>query len=281
MTTGIFAGILKLATGAKLVVEIVTSPSLVYLTERPKISWRDRIRHFYSDVCLHISMALADRAHLLFPGQLSSYRLLRGGKNSIFHDFVPVSAIEKRVPSVVAPYLLLVGAPWYLKGVDLLIHAFRGLTTEFPEVQLKILGYYPDAGPLHEMLRDLPQVEIVKAKPHAETLQVISGALALVLPSRCEGLPRVLIEGMAAGLPLVGSDVAGIPYLIHDGENGYVVPAGDINALQERLRTLLGNPDLRRRMGEMSYDRSKKEFSEKVYVQRFAQMVNETVGQTG
>ena len=68
---------------------------------------------------------------------------------------------------------------------------------------------------------------MLKARPLPEALAVIRNATILVLPSRCEGLGRVLIEGMAAGIPLIGSDVGGIPFMIRDGENGLVFPGGD------------------------------------------------------
>ena len=73
MTTGLCAGLLKLLTGGKLIIEIATSPNLVYLTERPHPTWKERLMHLYSDACLHLSMLMADRSHFLFPQQLSMY----------------------------------------------------------------------------------------------------------------------------------------------------------------------------------------------------------------
>src|SRR5262249_44692069 len=54
MTTAVFAGILKLLTGTRLIIEIATSPETVYLAESPKPGWRKRLMHLYSDVCLHL-----------------------------------------------------------------------------------------------------------------------------------------------------------------------------------------------------------------------------------
>lgn len=283
MTTALIAGILKLLTGTKLIVEIVTSPHLIYLTSQPRPGIRDRLRHLYSDACLYLSALFADRMHLLFPGQLAGYPLLRGLRQSVFHDFVPVSIIDRH-PSDEnpAPYVLLVGAPWYLKGADLLVEAFTRLAPDFPRVKLKILGHSPDAAELRALSAQTPQIEILKATFHPATLKIISEALILVLPSRCEGLPRVLIEGMAAGLPLIGSAVGGIPTLIHDGENGFVISGSDksssgVGLLETRLRELLADPELRRRMGDQGYRRAHSELTEAVYVQRFAEMVEAAV----
>ena len=97
--------------------------------------------------------------------------------------------------------MLLVGTPWYLKGADLLVEAFHRLAPDFPDVKLKILGYFPDGDKLFELIGGSPQIEVLKARPLPEALAVIRNAAILVLPSRCEGIGRVLIEGMAAGIP--------------------------------------------------------------------------------
>ncbi len=277
MTTAVCAGLLKLLTGTRLIVEIATSPNLVYLTERPHPTWKERLMHLYSDACLHLSMLMADRSHFLYPQQLSMYPMLRNVKNSVFHEFVPTSIIEKRREEASQMYVLLVGAPWYLKGADLLVEAFLRLAKDFPNVKLKLLGYFPDGDKLHELIGGSPQIEVLKAKPYQEALRVISDAAILVLPSRCEGMGRVLVEGMAAGVPLIGSDVGGIPFMIRDGENGLVFPAGDSGALETRLRELLPDGDERRRMGENGYKRAHAELSEEAYVEHFTRMVEATV----
>ena len=278
MTTGIIAGLLKLLTRGKLIIEIATSPQFVYLTDRPRPSWRDRLMHLYSDVCLHLSMLLSNRAHFLYPGQLATYPLLRTMPNSVFHEFVPVSRIDRNSGAAAAePFILMVGAPWYLKGADLLIEAFKRISPDFPSMTLKILGYYPDRAEMDALIGDAPRIEILTARPNPETLQIISQAAILVLPSRCEGMGRVLIEGMAAGIPLVGSDIGGIPFMIREGENGFLFSGGDSSALEQRLRELLADPDLRRRMADNGYQRAHTQLNEKVYVEQFAKMVGATV----
>jgi phosphatidylinositol alpha-1,6-mannosyltransferase len=82
---------------------------------------------------------------------------------------------------------------------------------------------------------------------------------------------------MAAGVPVVGSDAAGIPDLIHQGENGFIVPGGNVRELEERLRQLLADPELRRRMGANGYEFAHSQLSEQVYVERFTAMVADAV----
>jgi len=75
------------------------------------------------------------------------------------------------------------------------------------------------------------------------------------LPSLYEGLPYVLLESMAAGLPVVSTRVGGVSLLVDDGVNGFTVPVNDTEAFGVALRRLLENPDLRHRMGAASRDR--------------------------
>ena len=278
MTTGVMGVALKLLTGARLVVEVVTSPQLNYIAERERPGVRARIMKAYSDLCLHVSMFVADRAHFLYPDQTSKYALLRNVPNSVFHDFVPVSVI-RRNPNREAQerFVLMVGAPWYLKGADLLARAFAELAGEFPEVKLKLLGYYPDLDELKAVAGDCPRIEFLRARPNPEALKIVEGATAMVLPSRSEGLSRALIEGMAAGLPVIGSDIGGTPHLVRDGENGFLFSAGDSAALARRLRQLLADAELRRRMGEAGFARAHSELDEKTYVREFARMVEDAV----
>jgi len=282
MTNALVAGVLKWLTGSRLIVEIATSPDLVYITERAHPGLRERGMKLYSDICLHLSMLVADRAHLLYPKQLHSYPLLRNLPGSVFHEFVPVSLIDRKKDwEDQERYILLVGAPWYLKGADVLVEAFLALATEFPDVRLKILGYYPDRVELDALTGGSPQIEILKARPNVEALEIIKRATILVQPSRCEGLGRTLLEAMSSAVPVVGSDVGGIPMLVHDGENGFLFPVGDSRALEVRLRQLLGDGELRRRMGESGYARAHGELNEDTYVAEFARMVADAVGKKG
>jgi glycosyltransferase involved in cell wall biosynthesis len=278
------AALVKLLTRGKLVIEEATTPRLIGLTNRPKPSLVDRLRKLYSDVCLHLSVGLADRVHLLYPTQLSGYPLLKDVKTSVFNEFFLMSMIQAH-DSVAnrsgnqERYVLLVGSPWYLMGVDRIVTAFKRLAPDFPDVKLKLVGWYLDQErkDLEALRGGVEQIELVRATPNPITLQTISRCLILVHPSRCEGGPRVVMEGLSAGVPVVGSDVAGIPYLIRDGENGFVVPGDDIAELERRLRQLLGDPELRRRLGANGYAFAHAELNEQVYVEQFTEMIRATV----
>jgi glycosyltransferase involved in cell wall biosynthesis len=229
-----------------------------------------------SDFFLHVSVLASDRVHLLYKTQLDHYRRLRRVPASVFHDFVPMSRIPAP-PEEPGRVVLLVGAPWYLKGADVLIQAFKRVMDEFPDVTLKIQGYNPDSAELEALAAGCPRIEIVKAVPNPETLARISRALVLVLPSRCEGMGRVLLEAMGAGVPVIGSDAGGIPYYIRHGENGFIFPSGNADELAMRLGELLGSAELRKKLGSQGYEMAHTLFSERVYVDEFTRMVEAAV----
>ena len=80
--------------------------------------------------------------------------------------------------------------------------------------------------------------------------QLLAGAQVSILATNWEGFPLSILESMRAGLPVIASSVGGIDEAVRDGETGYLVPRGDVDALRDRIGRLLAAPELRVRMGE-------------------------------
>lgn len=80
-------------------------------------------------------------------------------------------------------------------------------------------------------------------------------------PSLDEGLPIATLEAMAEGLPVVATSVGGLPELVEEGQNGYLVPPSDVTALTGRLRILMLDPRHRREMGAQGWERARKHFA--------------------
>jgi len=97
---------------------------------------------------------------------------------------------------------------------------------------------------------------------------LLSAADVLALSSRWEGLPNAVLEAMAAGLPVVATNVGGTPELVVEGETGYLVPPADPGAMAERLSRLLDDAGLRRRMGAAARARVAAEFTVERFVAR-------------
>lgn len=91
--------------------------------------------------------------------------------------------------------------------------------------------------------------------------EFISKSMINCLPSYNEGLPMTILETMAAGIPNVSTNIASIPEVLHDGENGFMITPGDVDALVDRLRSLILDDELRLRFSKSSYELVTNNFS--------------------
>lgn len=281
--TGLTAAILARLLRTKLIVELPNNPEDAYRFSQfghsykysSKPSFRTRLAKMTADPLLALIVLSADRVQLLYPKQLRAYPRLQKVPASVVPTFTPVSKVP--VSSGEDGSVLLVGAPWYIKGVDVLIRAWRKIEADFPDNKLKLLGAYLEEDLMRRMIGDSRQIEILKPLPNPETLQVIARCSIFVLASRTEGVPRAFIEAMAAGKPVVGSRVAGIPYIIRNGVNGLVFESEDADELAEELRVLLEWPELRARMGERSLRFARTQLDEKSWSRRMQEMFELTV----
>lgn len=131
------------------------------------------------------------------------------------------------------------------KGVHLLYQAWRSLGST-ADAELWLIGRMQLPGTIR---RDLPgRVRIQDSIPHAELLDVYRRASVFVLPSLADGFGMVLSEAMSRGLVVITTDNTGGPDIIEDGRTGFIVPAGDGDALLGRMRWCIDN---RHRLAEI------------------------------
>lgn len=144
------------------------------------------------------------------------------------------------------PLILYVGRLTSEKGVDVLLRAFSRVTTP---ALLEIVGAGSERSRLEELVRDLGISEGVRfAGGIADRTELVAKyryATLFVLPSRSEGLGCVLLEAMSAGTPIVATNVGGIPELVRDGWNGFLVPPEDPSAMAGAIDRMLADGDLR------------------------------------
>ena len=154
--------------------------------------------------------------------------------------------------------LISVGRLVEIKGYPLLLKAVAGLLREGRNVRLTLVGDGPDRGSLEEQARKLgiaDRVLFVGWKSQAELGELYRGSDVGVLSSFAEGVPVVLMEAMATGVPCVAPRINGIPELIRDGTDGLLFTASNVSELTAAVGKLIDNPDLRRRMGLSSRER--------------------------
>ena len=108
--------------------------------------------------------------------------------------------------------------------------------------------------------------------------RILSQAQLSLLTTNWEGFPLSILESMRAGLPVVASAVGGIDESVRDGENGYLVPRGDVGQLRDRIDRLLTAPELRIRMGMQGRKRFEQEFTLDHTVSRTLAVYRDVVG---
>jgi glycosyltransferase involved in cell wall biosynthesis len=160
--------------------------------------------------------------------------------------------------------LLYVGRLAPEKGLYDLLPAFRQLLDHHEQkLRLRLVGWGAagEEGRLRLEAERLGLTSLVSFQglvPHGpELFSYYRRAEIFVLPSRAEGTPRVLVEAMAHGLPIVATDVGGIPSMVRSGENALLVPPGRPAALVEALDRLLRDPFLVARMSDANVKRAR------------------------
>ncbi len=213
-------------------------------------------------------VAVSDYSRRLLAGKFPRARIVR------VYNGMSLAGFPARAP-VSPPLLVSVGRLVEKKGFGILVEVCRLLRAEGVPVRCKIIG----DGPLEAELRAQIDaaglgsvVELAGAQAQPEIRTALAGASAFVLPcveERSGGmdiLPTVIMEAMAARLPVVSTTLAGIPEMVIDGQTGLLVTPGDPAAAAAAVRSLLDNPDKARAMGEAGFRHAVSVFSEDVTI---------------
>jgi colanic acid/amylovoran biosynthesis glycosyltransferase len=202
---------------------------------------------------------------------------------------VDVSAFSRSGPVRTGPPCVLTVARLIeKKGMDTLIRALALLRPEFPALRLDVVG----DGPLRSELERLAGAEGVAeavrfhgAQTGIRVAEFMRDADCFVLASVTgadgdeEGTPTVLMEASSMGLSVVSTWHSGIPEVVLDGETGLLVPPGDVEALADRIRRLLRDPELRRRLGDRGQAHIVEHFDMPVLARRLEAIYREIKGQ--
>ena len=157
-----------------------------------------------------------------------------------------------------APYVMYAGDPGEHKGVTVLLEAWAKFK---PAAALLLATTRPYPG-------DLPAGVTCLQLSREQVMTAWRGASVAVVPSKWpDPFPTAALEAMACGLPLVASRTGGLVDMVRDGEDGFLVPPAQVDALGGRLVELLANPAKARTMGEAAKERAA-EFSARVVVGR-------------
>ncbi len=166
------------------------------------------------------------------------------------HFFSP--AIDRASPTAHPATILSVGTLLAGKGQELLLRAISRLQPSHPELRCRMIGEGAHRERFAALARDLriaERVEFLGRRSRSEVAAAMRECTLFALPSGNEGLGCVYLEAMACGKPAIGCRGQGIDEIIRHGENGWLIPVDDLDALTQGLRSLLDDERLRTGIG--------------------------------
>jgi glycosyltransferase involved in cell wall biosynthesis len=183
--------------------------------------------------------------HFIAGSAFSAAKLIEGGvapreRISVLGNFLPDPLPAAGSFRDRSPYVVFLGRLSPEKGVATLVEA----AAQAPEVAVKILGDGPDAARCRGLAqsRRATNVDFLGSVTEDAKWDILRNAVAMVVPSVCyENLPFSLLEGMAAGTPIVASRLGSLATLVEEGKNGLLFSAGDSFDLADKLRRLWGD----------------------------------------
>ena len=272
--TGALGYVLSKLTGAKLIVEVngdYADRSSWGLQNNDLITY---LKFLYVKRVMPFILNHAHAVKLLYPTQVGMlHGITRRNHYRCFHDLVPISLYRRGVGT--APYLLFMGMPWHRKGVDILIKAFNEISHDFPEWTLKIVGHLPEREQFKDLYEHNKQIQFIKAVMPEKVPVIMAECAVFVLPSRSEGMPRVLIEAMACGKPIIASRICGIPYYLKHKETALLFDSEDVQALAQAMRGVMSDKGLADELGRKAYYEARTLLSEDAHVDHFMRMIEE------
>jgi glycosyltransferase involved in cell wall biosynthesis len=219
-------------------------------------------------------LSLSDRVVILSPHWIPFFsQLVPSSKLKVLENAVSLSFYQSKrgqFPKALEPTILFAGLLTENKGIFDLMAIVPELVKKFPSVKVLLAG----SG-------DVQRIQAVLQSGHIEGSVQFLGWVdpqqliglyhqshLFVLPSYYEGLPMVLLEAMACGLPIIATRVGGIPELVEEGENGILIHPGDREALLNAVARLLDDPILRGQMALKNVQKIKEKYDIPMYIEK-------------
>ncbi|MDN5874217.1 MAG: glycosyltransferase [Sinobacteraceae bacterium] len=249
------------------------------LLSRKKILWqvKNMRRAWWSDA---LCFLLAHRILFISPQivENKSAHLVRWFEAKIFvlpigtrlGDFLALPAPSC---SSASPRALVLCRVQPDKGIDMLVDALAALDARGVGLHLRLAGGTPQGGEsfasaMKSRTKDFCHVRVDWLGWRDDIVALLGWAQILVHPSRKEGVPRCIVEAMAAGRPVIATDVGGTRSILVDGEQGFLIASGDAQSLAQRIEQLAMNPELTGRLGAAGRARARVEFDIDTHVRR-------------
>jgi glycosyltransferase involved in cell wall biosynthesis len=156
------------------------------------------------------------------------------------------------------------------KGIIYLLRTMPDVIRIFPEISLIIIGEGNEKSILMDAAVQLGISDhVIFTGPRLDVPELLRLFDILVLPSLWEGLPMILLESMAAGCPIISTDVGGVSTAIKNGENGILVEPRDTDALTRAIIKLLSDESMRRKFSERSFRLFREQFTAEIMTKKY------------
>lgn len=201
-----------------------------------------------------------DRFVVLTPGNIKEW-----GKENVIAIPNPLSFESSVENPLNQKRVIAVGSHSFNKGYDLLIEVWSHLESNFPDWRLDAFGKKDQEDTFVKMAKEKGLKNIHFHDPVRNIQKEYESSSILVLPSRSEGFGMVLIEAMECGVPCVSFDCPSGPGdIISDGVDGFLIPELDIQKMEEKLKKLMEDENLRIKMGKKAKEKAQKYSAPKI-----------------
>ena len=176
--------------------------------------------------------------------------------------------------------IIFVGDIKKIKGVFELINSFITLKAKYSDIHLIVLGEGPENNNIKNIihLNNMNNnVHLIGTRPHHEISKWLSASDIFALPTYNEGLPNVVLEAMACGLPVVATSVGGIPEIVEDGKSGILIKKKDPVSLAKAIESLLSDVKLAKIMGMKGREIAESKFSWQKNSETLIEIYNEVI----
>jgi glycosyltransferase involved in cell wall biosynthesis len=180
-----------------------------------------------------------------------------------------------------SPEVLFVGVLEHYKNVENLAAAWRLAAERVPGASLRLVGDGRRRDVAERLVADFPhRVSWVRSEPVEEVARALDAAWLLVLPSRAEGTPRIVLEAFCRGRAVIGGRVGGVPDLVEDGTSGMLVDPDDVEGIAAAMVRLLTDREGAERMGKAAREQASAFlFTPEEFAERTAALVEQAVGE--
>ncbi len=245
----------------------ITRDLRVALAGEPRWWWRLMIRRWHRFLGMQSRVA-AQLRHIVTVSRCSAvdiatdFGVLPGALHVVPNGvdtqlFRPLPLVARNPRQIIAT----ASADAPLKGLAVLLRAFKTLVEADPSRRLVLIARPKPGGDTEALIKDLglaDHIRFVGDASHEDINRLYAESAVAVVPSLYEGFGLPAVEAMAAGVPLVSSDGGALAEVVADG--GLLVPAGDCDALAEKLERVLTDPALARALGDQGRQRVERQF---------------------